>query len=123
MHHATPYFLFSKKKTTELTGNIELVINATPGGVDIALLREKVLIELHREQRNQEYAVGDVYLGRVKKILPHLNACFVDVGYSKDAFLHYLDLGPQFGSLNLFHKKNHWWRTKKFRSNEFPVCA
>ncbi len=88
-----------------LTGNIELIINSTSSGVEIALLKEKVLIELHREQRNQEYAVGDVYLGRVKKILPHLNACFVDVGYSKDAFLHYLDLGPQFASLNAFARK------------------
>lgn len=88
-----------------MTGNIELVINTTPNGVDIALLKEKVLIELHREQRNQEYAVGDVYLGKVKKILPHLNACFVDVGYSKDAFLHYLDLGPQFASLNHFTRR------------------
>jgi len=120
MHHATPYFLFSKKKTTELTGNIELVINATPGGVDIALLREKVLIELHREQRNQEYAVGDVYLGRVKKILPHLNACFVDVGYSKDAFLHYLDLGPQFGSLNLFTRRTIGGEQKSSDLMNFP---
>jgi ribonuclease G len=88
-----------------LTGNIELIINSTSMGVEIALLKEKVLIELHREQRNQEYAVGDVYLGRVKKILPHLNACFVDVGYSKDAFLHYLDLGPQFATLNAFARK------------------
>jgi len=88
-----------------LTGNIELIINSTASGVEIALLKEKVLIELHREQRNQEYAVGDVYMGRVKKILPHLNACFVDVGYSKDAFLHYLDLGPQFASINAFARK------------------
>ncbi|MBX7052361.1 MAG: Rne/Rng family ribonuclease [Flavobacteriales bacterium] len=88
-----------------MTGNIELVINTTSSGVDIALLKEKVLIELHREHRNQEYAVGDVYLGKVKKILPHLNACFVDVGYNKDAFLHYLDLGPQFASLNAFTRK------------------
>jgi len=88
-----------------LTGNIELVINATPTGVEIALLKEKVLIELHREMRNQEYAVGDIYLGKVRKILPHLNASFVDVGYSKDAFLHYLDLGPQFASLNSFTRR------------------
>jgi ribonuclease G len=88
-----------------VTANVELVINATPTGVDIALLHDKVLIELHREQRNQEYAVGDIYLGKVKKILPHLNACFVDVGYNKDAFLHYLDLGPQFASLNHFTRR------------------
>ncbi|MFM7730674.1 MAG: Rne/Rng family ribonuclease, partial [Flavobacteriales bacterium] len=88
-----------------MTGNIELIINVGAKGVDIALLKEKVLTELHREQRNQEYAVGDIYLGRVKKILPHLNACFVDVGYQKDAFLHYLDLGPQFNSFNTFTRR------------------
>jgi ribonuclease G len=91
--------------SSKLTGNIELIINVSAQGVDIALLKEKVLIELHREQRNQEYAVGDIYLGRVRKILPHLNACFVDVGYQKDAFLHYLDLGPQFNSLNTFTRR------------------
>ncbi len=89
----------------EVTENAELVVNSTSAGVEIALLRNKVLIELHREQRNQEYAVGDIYLGKIRKILPHLNACFVDVGYAKDAFLHYLDLGPQFASLNLFTRK------------------
>ena len=98
-----PVFYFFQLSV--LTGNIELIINTTHSGVEIALLKEKLLIELHREQRNQEYAVGDVYLGRVKKILPHLNACFVDVGYSKDAFLHYLDLGPQFTTLNAFARK------------------
>ncbi len=89
----------------QVTGNVELVINSTPDGVDLALLHDKLLTELHREQRNQEYAVGDIYLGRVRKILPHLNACFVDVGYSRDAFLHYLDLGPQFASLNHFTRR------------------
>lgn len=106
-----------------MTGNIELVINATPTGVDIALLKEKALIELHREQRNQEYAVGDIYLGRVKKILPHLNACFVDVGYSKDAFLHYLDLGPQFASLNLFTRRTLGGEQKSSDLMNFPSVA
>ena len=103
-----------------MTGNIELVINATQTGVDIALLKEKVLTELHREHRNQEYAVGDIYLGRVKKILPHLNACFVDVGYSKDAFLHYLDLGPQFASLNSFTKRTLGGEQKTSDLMNFP---
>lgn len=86
--------------------SLELIINSTSKGVDIALMRDKILIELHREKKNQEFAVGDVYLGKVKKLLPQMNACFVDVGYEKDAFLHYLDLGPQFNSLNLFSRKS-----------------
>ena len=85
--------------------NIELVINNTAQGVDIALLHDKALVELHREQVNQQYAVGDIYLGRVRKLIPHLNAAFVDVGYEKDAFLHYLDLGPQFNSFNTFTRR------------------
>ncbi len=76
----------------------DLVINSTPSGVEIALLEDKLLVELHKEKSNNNYSVGDVYLGKVKKIMPGLNAAFVDVGYEKDAFLHYLDLGPQIKS-------------------------
>lgn len=78
----------------------ELIIDSTPDkGVTIALLQDKQLVELNKEQANNNYAVGDIYFGRIKKIMPGLNAAFVDVGYSKDAFLHYLDLGPQVQSL------------------------
>ncbi|HYQ57895.1 MAG TPA: Rne/Rng family ribonuclease, partial [Draconibacterium sp.] len=55
-----------------------------------------------RERSGAKFAVGDIYLGKVKKIMPSLNAAFIDVGYSKDAFLHYLDMGPQFATLNKF---------------------
>ena len=77
----------------------ELIINSSPNGVTIALLQDKQLVELNKEQINNNYAVGDIYLGKIKKIMPGLNAAFVDVGYEKDAFLHYLDLGPQVLSL------------------------
>ena len=82
----------------------DLVINSHASEVDIALLEDNVLVELHREKTNNQFAVGDVYLGRVKKILPGLNAAFVDVGYPKEAFLHYLDLGLQFNSLAKYKK-------------------
>lgn len=84
--------------------NKELVIDSESSEVSIALLEDKVLVELNKEKSNNNYAVGDVYLGRVRKIMPGLNAAFVDVGYEKDAFLHYLDLGPQVNSLNKFVK-------------------
>ncbi len=84
--------------------SLELVVDVRPGGVWLALLRDGKLIELHEEQGNTDFAVGDIYLGRVRKVVPSLNAAFVDVGYEKDAFLHYLDLGPQFNSLNKFSK-------------------
>ncbi len=82
--------------------NKELVIDSDSSEVSIALLEDKVLVELNKEKSNNKYAVGDVYLGRVRKIMPGLNAAFVDVGYEKDAFLHYLDLGAQINSLNKF---------------------
>ena len=82
---------------TEVTR--DLVINSHASEVDIALLEDNILVELHKEKTNNQFAVGDVYLGRVKKILPGLNAAFVDVGYHKEAFLHYLDLGLQARSL------------------------
>jgi ribonuclease G len=78
----------------------ELIIDSTPEkGVTIALLQDKQLVELNKEQAGSHFSVGDIYLGRIKKIMPGLNAAFVDVGYDKDAFLHYLDLGPQVQSL------------------------
>lgn len=84
--------------------NKELIINSTPNEIVIALLQEKKLVELHVEKNDNNFSVGDIYLGRVKKIIPGLNAAFVDVGYEKDAFLHYLDLGPQIKSLNKYTK-------------------
>lgn len=77
----------------------ELIIDSSPNGATIALLQDKQLVELHKEQISNNYTVGDIYLGRIKKLMPGLNAAFVDVGYEKDAFLHYLDLGPQVQSL------------------------
>jgi ribonuclease G len=79
--------------------NNELVISSTPDEVNIALLEDKHLVELNSEKKDQRFQVGDIYLGRVKKLIPGLNAAFVDVGHEKDAFLHYLDLGPQVQSL------------------------
>ncbi|NLO52812.1 MAG: Rne/Rng family ribonuclease [Bacteroidales bacterium] len=82
----------------------DLIINSNSSGVDIALLEDKYLVELTKEKSNKKYSVGDVYLGKVKKLMPGLNAAFVNVGYEKDAFLHYLDLGPQVRSLIKFTK-------------------
>ena len=96
----------------------ELIINSTPSGVNIALLQDKQLVELNKEQINNNYAVGDIYMGRIKKIMPGLNAAFVNVGYEKDAFLHYLDLGPQFSSLQKFTKLV---RGKKFNGSKLEI--
>lgn len=82
----------------------ELIISATPEGCRIALLRDKSLVEFHEDNGATKFAVGDIYLGNVKKVVQGLNAAFIDIGYEKDAFLHYLDLGPQFSSLMKFTK-------------------
>lgn len=80
----------------------ELIVDVQPGDISIALLEDGRLMSLQKEERNIKYAVGDVYLGKVKKLMPGLNAAFVDIGSDKDAFLHYLDLGSQFSSFNAF---------------------
>lgn len=80
----------------------ELVVDVQPKEISIALLEDKNLVEFQKEGRNISFSVGNIYLGKVKKLMPGLNACFVDVGYGKDAFLHYLDLGPQFNSLDKY---------------------
>ena len=82
--------------------NSELIIDSSSSEVTIALVEEKRLVELNKEKKENNFSVGDIYLGRVKKLMPSLNAAFVDIGYEKDAFLHYLDLGPQVHSLLKF---------------------
>lgn len=80
----------------------DLIIDVSSTEVSIALLEGHRLIELNKEQNNDSYSVGDVYLGRVKRIMPALNAAFVDIGDKKDAFIHYLDLGLSFKALDYF---------------------
>ena len=79
--------------------NRELIVNVNPTEISIALCEDKVLVELNKEQCQTGFAVGDIYLGKVRKIMPGLNAAFVNIGHEKDAFIHYLDLGSQFPSL------------------------
>ena len=77
----------------------ELIIYVNPTEVSIALCEAKVLVELNKEHCQTGFSVGDIYLGKVRKIMPGLNAAFVNIGHEKDAFIHYLDLGEQFESL------------------------
>lgn len=80
----------------------ELIVDVKASEVQIALLEDSRLVSLQKEARNIAYAVGDIYLAKVKKLMPGLNAAFVNVGYEKDAFLHYLDLGSHFASYSDF---------------------
>ncbi len=85
---------------TEITK--EIVITSHANEVQVALLEDKKLVEIHSEKGSAQFSVGDIYLGKVRKIMPGLNAAFVDVGSEKDAFLHYLDLGVHARTINAF---------------------
>ncbi len=74
--------------------NKELIIRSDSGVVDFALLKDGKLIELHKERETSNFQVGDIFIAKIRKPVAGLNAAFVNVGYEKDAFLHYQDLGP-----------------------------
>ena len=77
----------------------ELIINSSPTDVEIALLEDGKLVELHNQKTNNNFTVGDIFLGQIQRLMPGLNAAFVNIGHKKDAFLHYTDLGPKLRSL------------------------
>jgi len=83
----------------------EVIIDVQPKDISIALLEDKQLVEYQNEPRSASFAVGNIYVAKVRKLMPGLNACFVDVGYERDAFLHYLDLGVQFSSYEKYLKQ------------------
>lgn len=83
----------------------EVVIDVQEKDIATALLEDKCLVEYQNEPRSATFSVGNVYIAKVKKLMPGLNACFVDVGYERDAFLHYLDLGSQFNSYAKYLKQ------------------
>ena len=101
--------------------DIELIVRNNNDSIDVALLKNGRLIELHKILPEDGYFVGDIYLGKVKKTSPSLNAAFIDVGYERDAFLHYLDLGQRYNQLSSFVKstisgKNLKWSLDKIKA-------
>ena len=101
----------------------ELVVNKNEDGLRIGILQNKLIVELHHEKLTEEFSVGDLFLGRVKKIVPGLNAAFVEVGHPRDAFLHYFDLGPQIRSMLKYMRlaKESKLSVKKQLTNIKPV--
>ncbi len=77
----------------------ELVVDVQSSEITTAFVEDGRLAEINREPRDMNWSVGNIYFGRIKKIMPALNAAFVDIGHEKDAFLHYLDLGSQFSTV------------------------
>jgi len=100
----------------------ELVISTTQDGFRIALLKDGELIEYHTEEKDSKFTVGDIYLGTVKKLAHNLNASFIDIGYKKDAFLHYSDLGPQFQSVANFMQLAINGKISTHNLNEFTIA-
>jgi ribonuclease G len=97
----------------------ELIIRTNSSDIDFALLRDGKLIELNKETTDNKFTVGDIFLAKIGKVLTGLNAAFVNVGYPKDGFLHYHDLGAQVNSLNKFLKKVSTGRYKEFTFKNF----
>ena len=86
----------------------DLIVDVRETEVQLALMDNHKLIEFNKESlTDHSFTVGDVFLGKVKKIMPALNAAFVDIGDEKEAFIHYLDLGLYFDAFDQFVKKSN----------------
>jgi len=100
--------------------NKELIIRSSSDNVDFALLKDGKLIELQKDEDGSKFSVGDVFLSKIRKSVPGLNAAFVNVGYEKDAFLHYHDLGPKLPSLLKFVKRVSTGKLRDYSLKDFP---
>ena len=99
--------------------NKELIIRSHSSAVDFALLKDGKLIELNKEVEDNNFSVGDIFVGKVRKVMPGLNAAFVNVGHEKDGFLHYHDLGPKFPSLIKYIKQVSTGKNKDYLLKQF----
>ena len=99
----------------------DLIINSTPTEVEIALLEDGKLVEIHYQKTNNNFTVGDIFLGKVRRLMPGLNAAFVDIGHKKDAFLHYTDLGPKLRSLLKFTQQVSGGQSNSYSLDNFAI--
>ncbi|MFP6609812.1 MAG: Rne/Rng family ribonuclease [Deltaproteobacteria bacterium] len=70
----------------------QIIVNSTPNEVRVALLENGVLAEIHIERSGEEAAAGNIYKGKVLRVLPGMQAAFVDLGLEKAGFLHASDV-------------------------------
>lgn len=112
------YFLGKRQKNIQV--NRELIVRSSSQSVDFALLKDGKLTELHKEENSNDFSVGDIFLAKIRKPVTGLNAAFVNVGYEKDAFLHYHDLGPQLSSMLKFIKQVSTGKLKDYTLENFP---
>jgi len=101
--------------------NRELIVRSSSDSVDFALLKDGKLTELHKEEDNNDFSVGDIFIAKIRKPVTGLNAAFVNVGYEKDAFLHYHDLGPQLASMLKFTKQVSTGKLQDYSLKNFPT--
>lgn len=101
--------------------NRELIVRSSSDSVDFALLKDGKLTELHKEEEKNDFSVGDIFIAKIRKPVTGLNAAFVNVGYEKDAFLHYHDLGPQLASMLKFTKQVSTGKLQEFSLKNFPT--
>lgn len=99
--------------------NKELIVRSSSDAVDFALLKDGKLIELNKEMDSNNFSVGDIMIAKVRKPVTGLNAAFVNVGYEKDAFLHYHDLGPQLATMLKFIKQVSLGKLKDYSLKDF----
>ncbi len=97
----------------------ELIIRSGSSAVDFALLKDGKLVELNKEEDSSNFNVGDIFIAKIRKAVPGLNAAFVNVGYTKDGFLHYHDLGPQISSMLKFIKRVSTGKSKDYSLKNF----
>ena len=99
------FFVYINKKDKSSYMTREIIVDVQPKEISIALLEDKKLVELQKEGQEESFSVGNMYIAKVKKLMPGLNACFVNLGHERDAFLHYLDLGTNFLSYQKYLKQ------------------
>ena len=103
--------------------NKELIIRSHSSAVDFALLKDGKLIELNKEVEDNKFSVGDIFVAKIRKAVPGLNAAFVNVGHEKDGFLHYHDLGPKLPSLIKYIKQVSTGKNKDSPAKESKTCV
>ncbi|PEN11353.1 ribonuclease G [Longibacter salinarum] len=77
----------------------EIVVNVEDSRTRIAIVEDGKLAELYIENAENKRTIGNMYLGRIRKVMPSIQAAFVDIGQEQDAFLHFSDLSDNLGAL------------------------
>lgn len=113
--------IISAYEENRYTLNKDLILDVTSSGIEIALLEDDRLVELHQEKYDNQFGVGDIFVARIKKTVAGLNAAFVDIGFGKDAFLHYSDLSPQMLSVKKYAEQVISGKHNSHLLNNFEV--